>query len=110
MKNPTCLLLQATPRATVAIPQPPPEPAASDFEAAALYAMQDGYAIRTELVRATLQAGCAELTGTVQWQYQKDGATRCVQSLPGVRSVSNRLTLLPSDHGMANGKGHALRP
>jgi osmotically-inducible protein OsmY len=42
----------------------------------------------------------------VQWQYQKDGATRCVQALQGVALVNNRLTLFPDsqrlgdDHGL----------
>jgi osmotically-inducible protein OsmY len=91
MKNPTCLLLQATTDVT--------------FEAAALFAMQDGYAIRPDRVHATLHNGCAQLTGNVQWQYQKDGATRCVQSLQGVASVENRLTLMPDSPWFAGRQG-----
>lgn len=99
MKKTTCLLVQPAHRTTADIPLSSGDHSAGTFEAAALFAMQDGYAIRSDLVRATLQDGCAELTGHVQWQYQKDGATRCVRSLPGVQTVSNLLTLLPQNHG-----------
>ncbi|MEY2684992.1 MAG: hypothetical protein RJA09_2136, partial [Pseudomonadota bacterium] len=87
MKNPTCLLLQATTVAHAAAQRPTIAKTDVAFETAALFAMHDGYAIRPDRVRATLHNGCALLTGNVQWQYQKDGATRCVQALQGVASV-----------------------
>jgi osmotically-inducible protein OsmY len=65
------------------------------FEAAARWAMHDGYAIRPDRVCATLRDGCASLTGSVQWQYQKDGATRCVRTMAGVNAVNNQLRLVP---------------
>lgn len=105
MKNPTCLLLRATTAAQTAVRRPALAATDVAFEAAALFAMHDGYAIRTDRVQATLHEGCALLTGNVQWQYQKDGATRCVQALQGVASVNNRLALLPDQPWFAGGQG-----
>jgi osmotically-inducible protein OsmY len=106
MKNSTCLLLRANNQMQTATQHGTETGADAAFEAAALFAMHDGYAIRADRVRATLHDGCALLTGNVQWQYQKDGATRCVQALQGVALVNNRLTLFPDsqrlgdDHGL----------
>jgi osmotically-inducible protein OsmY len=68
-----------------------------EFEASALWAMQDGYAIQPDRVHVRLVNGCVHLTGEVQWQYQKDGATRCVQALDGVKAVHNALSLRPQE-------------
>jgi len=96
MKNPTLMLRRATTVAHTTVQRPALLIPSAGFEAAALFAMHDGYAVKPDRVRVSLYQGCAVLTGSVQWQYQKEGATRCVLAMDGVVSVSNLLTLLPN--------------
>jgi osmotically-inducible protein OsmY len=48
----------------------------------------DGLAVRVE-------HGWVTLTGTVEWQYQKDEAEKAVARIAGVKGVSNWITLKP---------------
>ncbi|MFY7906872.1 MAG: BON domain-containing protein, partial [Burkholderiaceae bacterium] len=95
MKQTPSLLRRTTHVAHAATPPHAPLPTDPEFEANARHAMHDGYAIRADRVHATLHEGRALITGNVQWQYQKDGATRCVEAMDGVTSVCNLLALQP---------------
>ncbi|HEX5783802.1 MAG TPA: BON domain-containing protein [Burkholderiaceae bacterium] len=109
MKTNPCLLLRASAaaqsidppvqssRPVKSGPLTAPPRSEGDFEASALWAMQDGYAIQPDRVQVRWVDGCVHLSGEVQWQYQKDGATRCVQALDGVKAVHNMLRLRPHE-------------
>jgi osmotically-inducible protein OsmY len=47
-------------------------------------------------VQATVQNGWVTLTGCVTWGFQRNSAEDCVRYLPGVKGVSNNITLKPS--------------
>jgi osmotically-inducible protein OsmY len=47
-------------------------------------------------VQATVENGWVTLTGTVTWGFQRNSAEDCVRYLPGVKGVSNNITLTPS--------------
>jgi osmotically-inducible protein OsmY len=44
-------------------------------------------------VTVTVSEGWITLKGSVEWQYQKDAALRCVRDLFGVKGVSNTIAL-----------------
>jgi len=46
-------------------------------------------------VQVTVSKGWVTLHGEVQWQYQKRAAERTVRRLPGVRGVTNLITVRP---------------
>jgi len=52
-------------------------------------------------IQARVQNGWVTLTGEVEWNFQREAAQRCVSNLPGVRGVSNSITVkqraTPSD-------------
>lgn len=48
-----------------------------------------------ETVKVQVTNGMVTLTGTVEWQYQKEEAARVVRSLMGVKGVFNNITLTP---------------
>jgi len=47
-------------------------------------------------VQATVENGWVTLTGCVTWGFQRNSANDCVRYLPGVKGVSNHITLKPS--------------
>jgi len=47
-------------------------------------------------VQATVENGWVTLTGCVTWGFQRNSADDCVRYLPGVKGVSNNITLKPS--------------
>ena len=47
-------------------------------------------------VHATVEKGWVTLTGSVTWGYERHSAQDCVRYLPGVKGISNNITLKPS--------------
>jgi osmotically-inducible protein OsmY len=47
------------------------------------------------VVKVQVTDGRVTLTGTVEWQYQREEAERCVRPLTGVRSVINEIVVQP---------------
>jgi len=47
-------------------------------------------------VHATVENGWVTLTGSVTWGYERNSAQDCVRYLPGVKGISNNITLKPS--------------
>jgi osmotically-inducible protein OsmY len=47
-------------------------------------------------IQATVENGWVTLTGCVTWGFQRNSANDCVRYLPGVKGVSNNITLKPS--------------
>ena len=59
----------------------------SDIATAALNVMELDYQIPNERVKVVVKDGWITLTGNVDWQYQKDAASRSVRNLRGVSMV-----------------------
>ena len=56
--------------------------------------LQDG-------IQATVAQGRVTLTGQVEWEYQRSAAREAVCYMPGVKGVSNELTLKPTAQPVA---------
>jgi osmotically-inducible protein OsmY len=67
-----------------------------DVATAALNALKWDYEVPEDKVKVVVKNGWVTLEGTVDWQYQKDAAARCVRYLMGVIAVSNNVTIKPS--------------
>jgi osmotically-inducible protein OsmY len=46
-----------------------------------------------ELVKANVENGWVQLTGEVEWEYQRRAAERVVRGLAGVRGITNKITI-----------------
>jgi osmotically-inducible protein OsmY len=67
----------------------------SDIAAGALSAMALDYQIPNDKIQVIVKDGWITLKGQVEWQFQKDAASRCVRNLRGVSMVSNEITITP---------------
>lgn len=67
-----------------------------DVATAALNALKWDYEVPEDKVKVVVKNGWVTLEGTVDWQYQKDAAGRCVRYLMGVTAVSNNVSIKPS--------------
>jgi osmotically-inducible protein OsmY len=65
----------------------------ADIAAAALSALKWDYDVPDDKVKVTVRDGWVTLEGTVEWQYQKDAAERCIQYLMGVKGVINSIII-----------------
>lgn len=66
-----------------------------DLAEAALNAIKWDYEVPNDKVKVVVKKGWLTLTGTLDWQYQKDAAARSVRNLMGVSFVSNEITIKP---------------
>lgn len=62
---------------------------------AAVTALKSNTIVPAERVTVAVSEGRVTLKGTVEWQYQKDAAQRCVRDLFGVKGVLNIIALEP---------------
>ncbi|MEM9988876.1 MAG: BON domain-containing protein, partial [Pseudomonadota bacterium] len=53
------------------------------------------HAFRTDEIKAVVRDGFVTLSGTVDWNYQRNAARREVAGVRGVTGVSNQITLRP---------------
>jgi osmotically-inducible protein OsmY len=67
-----------------------------DIAGAAVTAMKWDFEVPTDQVQVVVRKGWVTLEGTVDWQYQKDAAERCVQYLLGVKAVTNDILVKPT--------------
>lgn len=51
--------------------------------------------IPSDRIKATVEKGWIELTGDVEWQYQKSATQTAVQNLTGVKGVTNLIAVKP---------------
>lgn len=67
----------------------------SDAEIAksAVSSLEWNSSVPDEKVMVKVDDGWVNLTGEVQWSYQKDAAKRAVENLQGVRGVTNLITI-----------------
>jgi osmotically-inducible protein OsmY len=49
--------------------------------------------IPDDLVKASVENGWVELTGEVEWEYQRKAAEIVIRGLSGVRGIANKITL-----------------
>ena len=54
-------------------------------------------------IQVTVQAGIVLLDGTMRWQSMRMAAGACIEDLPGLQGVCNRLNLEPSRQPVAHG-------
>jgi osmotically-inducible protein OsmY len=67
----------------------------TDIAHAALNAMRWDIQVPDDKIKAKVDGGWVTLEGEVEWQYQKDAASRAVRYLTGVRGVANLLVVKP---------------
>ena len=67
----------------------------ADIAAAALSAMKWDFEVPEDKVKVVVRDGRVTLEGTVEWQYQKDAAERCVRYLMGVLVMTNSIGIKP---------------
>lgn len=67
-----------------------------DIAEAAIRAFRWDYEVPADQVKVIVAHGNVKLEGTVDWQYQKDAAKRCVQYIVGVTSIDNLITIQPT--------------
>ena len=46
-----------------------------------------------ELVKASVENGWVELTGDVEWDYQRSAAEKAIRGLTGVRGITNKIAI-----------------
>ena len=67
-----------------------------DVAEAALNAMKWDFEVPNDKIKVVVKNGWVTLDGTVDWQYQKNAAARCVRNLSGVTMVSNMIKIKPA--------------
>jgi osmotically-inducible protein OsmY len=67
----------------------------TDIAQAAVSAMKWNTMVPADKVNLAVSNGWITLTGTTDWQYQRDAAARAVRDLTGVKGVTNNITLKP---------------
>jgi len=67
-----------------------------DIAAAAIGALKWDYEVPDGKVKVVVNDGWVTLDGTVDWQFQRDAAERCVRYLRGVVGVTNEISIKPS--------------
>ena len=67
-----------------------------DIAQAALSALKWDFEVPDDKVKVVVKDGWITLDGTVDWQYQKDAAGRCVRYLMGVKWVNNLIAIKPT--------------
>lgn len=66
-----------------------------EIAARALKVLAWNASVPKEAVTVKVEKGWMTLTGTVDWQYERDAAERAVRKLTGIRGVSNMLVVEP---------------
>ncbi|HEU4927884.1 MAG TPA: BON domain-containing protein [Vicinamibacterales bacterium] len=67
----------------------------TEIAQAAVTALKWNTMIPQDRITLTVENGWITLNGTLDWQYQRDVATRAVRDLTGVKGVTNNITLKP---------------
>ena len=67
----------------------------SDIAKAAVAALRWNTLLPSDRLGVTVTDGWITMTGTVDWQYQKEAAARAVRDLTGVKGVTNSIIFQP---------------
>jgi len=59
------------------------------------HALQWSVLVPEDKVRVLVENGCVTLSGSVEWQYQRQAAEDAVRGLLGVRSLANQMVVKP---------------
>jgi osmotically-inducible protein OsmY len=68
----------------------------ADIAEAAVRALESDAMIPLDRVRVTVSKGWVTLKGEVEWEFQKRDAERVIRRLPGIRGVTNVISVKPS--------------
>jgi len=68
----------------------------TDLARAAANVLSWNSSVPADRIRISVENGWVTLDGTVDWQYQKDGAARAIAELTGVRGVDNLVSVNPA--------------
>lgn len=68
----------------------------TEIAQAALAALKWNTVVPKDRITLVVKDGWITLTGTLDWQYQKDGAARAVRDLTGVKGVTNEIHVKPA--------------
>jgi osmotically-inducible protein OsmY len=68
----------------------------ADLAAMALGALKVNVFVPKNAVKVTVEKGWVYLEGAVDWKYQKEHAAKAVRYLPGVRGLTNQITVKSS--------------
>jgi osmotically-inducible protein OsmY len=67
----------------------------ADIAAAAVSSLKWDFEVPEDKVKIVVRDGRVTLDGTVEWQFQKDAAERCVRYVMGVSGVNNAIGIKP---------------
>lgn len=67
----------------------------TELAQAAVTALKWNTMIPADRATVTVTNGWLTLQGALDWQYQKDAAARALRDLPGVKGVTNNITVQP---------------
>lgn len=70
----------------------------SDIAAAVRHVLSWNSVIPEDSVKVDVEDNIVTLTGTLDWNYQREMAEHLVEPLVGVKAVKNRITLSPRPH------------
>lgn len=51
------------------------------------------FQVPQDAIKASVESGWVDLSGVVEWDYQRNAAENCVRGLTGVRGVSNNISI-----------------
>jgi osmotically-inducible protein OsmY len=72
----------------------------AEISEAAVNSLRWDIQVPPDKVKVSVWDGWVTLEGTVDWQYQKEAAERCVRYLMGVKSLSNNIAIKPLAKGV----------
>jgi osmotically-inducible protein OsmY len=75
--------------------KPPSQHSDIDIARMAVDALKWNVFVPSEKITVKVDNGWVILTGEVSWEYQRRAAERAVRNLPGVRAISNLITVKP---------------
>jgi osmotically-inducible protein OsmY len=60
-----------------------------------LAALETNVSVPVDRIKATVADGLIALEGVVDWQYQKEAAESAIRNLSGIRSIYNKIVVMP---------------
>ena len=76
--------------------EPTAERSDTDIAKAAVDALKWNVLVPSEKIKVKVNKGWVRLTGEVNWDYQRRAAERAVRDLPGVKGITNLISVVPS--------------
>ena len=64
-----------------------------DIAKAIVYQINWNVQVPRDVIKARVENSWVELTGAVEWEYQRKAAENCVRGVTGVKGVSNNITI-----------------